>query len=240
MNKLLNQQLNAFSQAVRLFKAPENSEFNIEKLSIYQYQVLNNAIEIISPCFPILSSIMGIESWRALILAFLKTSQLLTPIYHELPYELVKYLQKAQLTKYPFAADLSHYEWLELELEFIDAESNAHFDNHLLLTTWRLSNSARLVAYEYDVHNINKNYQPLEKLISHYIVYKNMDRIEFITLAPNSYQLLECILKQEQSPMQTIENLCQLYPDLNPAQLQSQSQELIELLYHENIIILSS
>ena len=229
-------QLSAFSGEVRTFDS-DSKIFDPKKLSLYQSLVFNNLSEVISPCFPLLKSIMGEAAWRELILDFFKESQLSTPIYHELPFELVKYLQKTPLTDYPFAADLAHYEWIELEVELAEVEAEK-VNNSLdyLLIPWRLSNSARLVTYQYDVHNINTDYQPTTLIESFYAVSKQADKVQFTKLAPASFQLIECLLEEKQSPRQTLEELCSLFIDFDLESMLSEAEKLIQRLHYKAII----
>lgn len=240
MSEALLTQLRDFSAEIRTFEYNDNSAFNQDKLAIYQSLVLGNATEVITPCFPILSALVGEDLWLILITNLLKSTQLSTPIFHELPYQLVKYLKTAPLEGFPFAADLADYEQLELALELslkTDEQNTYHEAIDYLSHCWRLSDGARLVSYDYDVHNISIAYQPKTPIHSHYLLYEKEERIHFMTLPPPSFQLLNCILAERQTPKAIIDDLCLLFDNFNKAQLLEESNELIRTLSQLCILI---
>ena len=234
------QQLNEFSECVRSGLVPSEITLSQDKMSLYHSLIMCNMQEVIQPCFPVLKSLLCEATWQALALDFLQKTKLSTPLFHKLPYEFVIYLQNNPVDHYPFAAELAHYEWIELELELaqsMDKEQQAINSAEPLNVAWQLSSCARLLAYDYDVHNISCDYLPNQQIPTYLAVYQANDVVHFMSLNELSFQLLQCILAEEVCPLGVIQNICDLYPQLNQAQLQRQIETLLIKLSDEGIIL---
>lgn len=239
MNQQLQFQLNEFSHGVRQGEISSDSGLNAEKTELYHSLVLGNLQEVVEPCFPILRSIVCQNVWHELLFDFFQTTKLETPIFHQLPYEFVKYLQNINSETYPFMAELAHYEWVELELELAESVQSACNINEkeVLNTPWQLASCARLLAYDYNVHDIGEHYQPVEKVPTYLAVYQHSGKVNFMILNQPCFQLLECILEEAQPPIAVIEEVCELYPNLVPEQLSSQIHNLIYELYKDGVLL---
>ena len=238
---ILKQQLNDFSQTVRGQYELSEKGFDGQGAAIYKELFINNFNSLISSCFPILRSILPRELWHSLVKEIFTKVKLQKTIFYQISFELVSYLEHNPLVDYPFAFDLAHYEWLELEIELRANEINFNsFEPNLdvLNYSWRLSSCAVIKLYKYDVHNIGPNYQPKKEINTCLIVYKNNDQVQFIKVSDQSYQLLQCVFSETISAKEIIINLCLLYPNLNQSQLLDETKKLISMLYQEQVILL--
>tara|TARA_Y100000588_G_scaffold339948_1_gene382988 strand:+ start:457 stop:1209 length:753 start_codon:yes stop_codon:yes gene_type:complete len=238
MSDSLKQLQNAFSHAARGHKQTGSPEFDERRLAIYQKLFLNNLNEVISPCFPVLLSILPADTWMDILKDFLKHHRVTTPVFHELPFFMLDYLKHYPVVDYPFAYELAHYEWIELEVELSEPDKTQSETGavSLLEQIWRLSNTARLLEYNYEVDKICQNYQPHEAVKTYLLVYRIEGEVAFLKLNELSYQLLSMMLNESMSARDIIHLLCEMYPQLNETDLVSACIPLITQLFDEKIL----
>jgi len=238
MSEALKQLQSAFSKACRGYDGIQVSEFDEKRLSIYRELLLNNLHEVVSPCFPVLLSILPVDTWWQILRYFLKHQRVLTPIFHELPLYIVEYLKAHPIPDYPFAAELAHYEWVELEVELSEPQkiNQATGSISLLEQAWQLSITARLLEYNYEVDKIGMDYQPQIPVKTYLIVYQIEGEVAFLKINELSFQLLSMMLHESMSAKAIIHLLCEMYPQLNENELVSASIPLITQLYDEQIL----
>lgn len=231
-------QLNEFSSLVRNPKLinPVN-----KRIGLYHDLVVANLDSVISPCFPVLKSILPDHLWRMLIVDFLSTKRATTPLFYKLPRVFVGFLKEKTLLAYPFAYELAHYEWIELEVELQECplhEIQGDLDYPINLFYFERSNWARILSYQYDVHSIGREYLPLEQKPTYLIVYAKKQQVKFIKISEISYTLLNYMLNEQISAYQVIEQLQQTQANIDKAFLSAGMGRLLNDLYREGIIIL--
>lgn len=238
MSDTLKQLQNAFSHSARGHEETQSFDFEKQRLSIYQDLLLNNLHEVISPCFPVLLSLLPTDIWRAILQDFLKQSHVSTPIFHELPFYMVNYLEKHPISKYPFAFELAHYEWVELEVELSEPNQPPQVNGSISLLdqTWKLSSTARLLEYNYEVDKISLDYQPHTEVKTYLIVYQIKSEVEFLKINELSFQLLTLMLQESTSARVIIQMLSEIHAQLNENELVSACIPLITQLYDEQIL----
>ncbi len=238
MNESLKQLQNAFSQAARGHKDTHSSKFDERRLSIYRALLLNNLHEVISPCFPVLLSILPADIWWGILKDFLKHYRVTTPVFHELPFFMVQYLKIHSVPDYPFAYELAHYEWIELDVGLSEPQKTqpAAGAVSLLEQAWQLSNRARLLEYSYEVDKLNPNYQPQKEVKTYLIVYQMEGEVEFLKINELSFQLISMMLHESTSAKAIIQMLIDMHPQLNENELISACIPLITQLYEEGIL----
>lgn len=147
---------------------------DVEARRIQAYQALffNNLEQMFRQMLPVTYSLLPDAQWQGLIRAFLKYHQAHTPLFHKLGQEWLRFLQDhcasdwlTQLSS-PLSAEalleLSHYEWIELDLS-IQTQPN-HTEQPLSEKTrtinlshyFQVSNEIRLLAYTAPVHTYCK------------------------------------------------------------------------------------
>ncbi|HAT8252078.1 TPA: hypothetical protein JA489_14375 [Legionella pneumophila] len=238
MSESLKQLQNAFSQAARGHQQTQSSKFDERRLNIYRELLLNNLHEVVSPCFPVLLSILPNEIWWQMLKDVLKNQQIITPIFHELPLCIVNYLKAHPMPAYPFAHELAHYEWVELEVELSEPQKTEASTGaiSLLEQTWQLSFTARLLEYNYEVDKISLDYQPKTEAKTYLIVYQMEGDVEFLKINELSFQLLSMMLHESMSARNIIQMLCETYSQLNENELISACIPLITQLYDEQVL----
>ncbi|KTD30531.1 DNA-binding domain-containing protein [Legionella israelensis] len=238
MSEALKQLQNAFSFAARGHDNAQTSAFDKKRLTIYRELLLNNLHDVVSPCFPVLLSILPKKIWWGILKDFLKHHQVLTPIFHEVPLCMVEYLKAHPVPGYPFAHELAHYEWVELEVELCEPQNTQPTAGaiSLLEQAWQLSNTARLLQYNYEVDKISPDYQPQTVFKTYLMVYQMKGEVEFLKINEMSFQLLSMMLHETMSAREIIHSLCEMHPQLNENELVSACIPFITQLYDEKIL----
>lgn len=171
-------------------------------MAIYRELFFNNVEGFVSNCFPVLRSLTDDSDWRALVRDFYARHVSHSPLFSEIPAEFLSYLEQekpAELAPtWPFLLELAHYEWLELvaqiatdELPAAATELTVNAD-----TTVALSPLAFVQAYQFPVHRIGPDWQPLQPPTepTTLVVYRNRaDKVQFLALNALSYQLLNAL-----------------------------------------------
>ena len=139
------------------------------RMAIYRDLIFNNIEGFLSSGFPILRSLMTDVDWEAMVRDFIVRHQSHTPYFLEISQEFLRYLQqeRQQASDPAFMAELAHYEWVELALDVNSAELPEPSPHDisakaLLQQPLWVSPVAWSLSYEFDVHRIGPNYQPVK------------------------------------------------------------------------------
>ncbi len=179
--------------------APPPADVPPARLQVYRELVYKNIDGCLSACFPVVKSILGQERWDTLVQDFLARHRCITPIYRELPGELLRYLDAhhAPMGNEPaFLRELAHYEWVELMLILDPADADevdADRDGNLLTGVPVLSPLARVLTYAFPVHRLSPDYAPTTApgTQTHLVVYRDrQDHIGFLEINPLTAALL--------------------------------------------------
>lgn len=136
------------------------------RMRVYRELVHSTVSGLVENAFPVLRRILGEERWAALMRAFVAQHVCSTPLFHEVPGELVAFLEAGEGVPEglpDFATELAHYEWVELALAVDPAEAEpalADPNGDLLAGVPVLSPLAWPLAYRYPVHRIAPDFQP--------------------------------------------------------------------------------
>lgn len=213
---------------------------NLKQMKLYKTLVVNNLNEVLSPCFPVLTSILPKSLWAELLEAFLENHHATTPLFHQIAKEFVSFLKEMILLDYPFCYALAHYEWTELDLETqpeSDTPVKATKPVQLLDTPLQLKSTARLLHYQYDVENISKEYQPKDPIDTFLLVYRDtQDTVQFIKLNRLSYTLIHIMQEEKQTARQAMRHIKDHYSALDLNHLVSMGSIFIAGLYDERIV----
>ena len=228
-----------FAHKVKQPASLSSMPFDQDKSELYHSLVVGSISSVISPCFPVLTSILSEQQWQIIVKEFLTKYQHDTYLYNRLAYDMVKFLQQHNITEYPFSAELAHYEWIELEISLIDEqpENMPDLSNSLLTTSFQLSNLARILNYQYDVENICQEYIPSKPLSSYLIVYKLNNAINFSKISEINFQILTYMLNQQVTSQEVIQALCAMHGSIDKNILQNQVEEMLHKLLVKKIII---
>lgn len=191
-------------------------------MAIYRDLVFNNVASLLARSFPVVKRIVGDRAWRDLIRDFLVRHRAQTPLFLELPQELLQFLMTSRAgdpRDPPFLLELAHYEWVELALETRDEEpayEDLDAGGDLVAGHPILSPLARSLTYRFPVHRMGPDWQPDEPPPepTHLVVYRSeQDRVGFLQINAVTQRLLILI---KQMPLATgYEVLMQLATELS-------------------------
>ena len=182
---------------------PDNEQpIEPRRLKVYEELFFNNLQDFFSQLFPVCKQILGDSRWKEIVREYMIKHNAKTPLFHQLGEEFLLFLESefSLLESDPkFLLELAHYEWVELALS-VSEEIGLTVDNAKpidLDLNYELSPLAWLLAYEWPVHQLAKDFQPNEKTAetTTLLVYRMEDkqgdeRVEFMSLTPMLYQWL--------------------------------------------------
>lgn len=216
-----------------------------ERMQVYRELFFNNVEGFLSSNFPVLTSLFTEEKWQQLVQEFFENHPCTTPYFAEIPEEFLLYLQNerpATETDYPFMLELAHYEWVEMALAIstenlpliTEPSTPLQLDNKISLSplAWPL-------AYQFPVHKISAEYLPYQapEQSSCLVVYRNQeDDVNFIELAPMSFQLLQPL--QELGEITVRDYLAKILPADSAEALRAMALEALHQLVDKHIILL--
>lgn len=178
------------------YPPPEGIE--ARRLAIYRRLFFNNVANLLAKGFPVLRGLLEAAQWQQLVRDFYRDHGSETPYFPQLAAEFVRYLaeeREAQGSDPPFLAELAHYERVETELVYADAEPPGDVDaaGDLMTQVPVFSAAARLLAYEYPVHRIGPDFQPEQagEIPTYLLAYRGgEERVRFAELNPLGARLL--------------------------------------------------
>ena len=177
------------------------------RLGVYRELLYNNVESFMASSFPVLRSLMDDAAWHVLVRRYFAEHEARTPLFPKLPQEFLHYLSETHgpIDGLPFAAELAHYEWLELETDLdkrsvedepVDADVDC-LDGHPVLNP-----IARVHAYRYPVHRISPTFRPQvpDEQPTYLVVFRGTDDgVGFMALNPVTARLVELILHSPDS-----------------------------------------
>lgn len=169
-------------------------------LAVYRDLVFRNAEGLLASTFPVLKETLGEEAWEGLVRDFLAEHGAATPLFPEMPGELVRYLAGGRdglPGDPPFLAELAHYEWVELDLSLRDLPTpppDLDPAGDLLAGTPELSPLARRLAYRFPVQHIGPEHRPAEPPAEPTLLVVHGDgdgEVGFLAVSAPVWRLLE-------------------------------------------------
>lgn len=177
---------------------------NIEerRLNVYRELFYNNVKGFIEQAFPVLGEILGEERWQGEIRQFWQNHSCESPYFIHISRSFLEYLvdeREGKPDDPPFLFELAHYEWAELDIsvrrhEQLDRPIPPEAVSQDLYL--QLSDLAWPLHYQFPVHQIRLDYQPLEPT-SHgqfLVVYRDeLGEVQFLEINAVTAQLLEFV-----------------------------------------------
>ena len=170
------------------------------RLAIYRELFINNVEGAIASAFPVLRKLTDDARWAALVRDFYDNHNAHTPLFHHLAREFLDwYSEVAEARGEPlFAAELTHYEWVELALSLAEELPPPELaeDADLLATPLQKSALAWPLVYAFEVHRIGPDYRPesAPPAPTCLVVYRNAeDAVRFMEINPITARLLELL-----------------------------------------------
>lgn len=194
------------TEFVAYIKDPDNNPvpegIKNERMAMYRELVFNNIEGFLAGNFPVLKKITVESAWLALTQDFFLKHPNQSPYFSEIPEEFLSYLQnerEPQADDPGFMLELAHYEWVEMALSIATdqlPESSVEFLANPIAHTLALSPLAWSLVYQYPVHKIAPDFQPLEapETPTYLVVYRNAKfAVKFIETNAMTYRLLQLI-----------------------------------------------
>ncbi len=193
-------------------ESPPPAGVEERRLQIYRDLVFNNIDNFIRSGFPVLHTLYSEADWRELVRAFVAIHRCETPLFPEIGQEFLDYLMQehqARPCDPPFLLELAHYEWVELALDVAQEEvpptaAGLGPADAIIF----LSPLAWVLAYQYPVHMIGRDYRPESPSPTWLAVYRNpADEVCFLQLTAASARLLELLRGNFSGTREVIESL---------------------------------
>lgn len=186
---------------------PPPADVEERRMAIYRDLFINNVTRFLAGSFPVLSGMFGAQRWQMLIRDFYSTHQSRSPLFPEMPRELLDYLARERNTATrsdpepdpPFLYELAHYEWAETGLALAQdpVEDTALDPDGDLLDAHPVTSSlAWLFGYTYPVNEIGKDNWPAAPADQrvYLLLYRDAaDKVHFIKLNDVSARLFELL-----------------------------------------------
>jgi hypothetical protein len=176
-------------------------------MAIYRDLFVNNVTSFLANSFPVLADMLGEERWALLIRDFYSIHNSRSPLFPDLPKELLDYLGTERDNNThsdpeadpPFLYELAHYEWAETGLALAPdpvPDPAIDPDGNLLEAHPVTSPLAWLFSYNYPVNEIGKGNWPKAPAAQpfYYLLYRDVaDKVQFIRLNTVSARLFELL-----------------------------------------------
>jgi len=249
MNELFTLQ-RQLADAVRYPQLETPSGVSVDRLSVYRDLVINNVSNFVCSTYPILRQICTPSVFDQKIVHFFQQTQLDSPYFVDIPKYFLDWLAGNTFDLPPFALELAHYEWLELDIfkriqseaTKADNQNQVHFGSELLSkdAALTLSSLVEVVAYQYPVHQLSIHNQPSTppQEATFLALYRgNDEQVHFLQLDALSTATMQLLLQQPGNHLQYIvQTLQSLVPGLPKSELNNGLTELLKKLYSCGIV----
>ena len=239
----------AFAQRIRdPENAPAPADIEPRRMKVYEDLFFNNLSSMLAGTFPVLHRILGRVRWNALIRDFMARHQAHTPLFPELPQELLRFLETARANDPddpPFMHELAHYEWVELALQTATVELDLHGIDpagDLLEGSPAVNPLAWPLAYSFPVHRLSPDYAPgtPPPAPTFLVVYRRLDdEVTFREINGRTARLLE-LARDETGKRNGRELLLAIAAELghpDPEAIVRGGAETLEMLRHNQVIL---
>jgi len=226
---------------------PAPADIEDRRLAIYRDLIYNNIETFLSSGFPVLRGLMNDDNWHHLVRGFVRDHRCHTPYFLEISQEFLLYLRedKACIPEgLPFILELTHYEWVELALdvspEILPQKSiDTHPPTTLLDASLQISPLAWRLNYNYPVHKVGLEYQPLEapEQPTSLVVYRGPDeQIHFFESNAVTMRLLQLLEDGQLSGRGALEQLALELQHPEPEALVTMGEGIIQQLLDLSIL----
>ncbi len=198
-------------------KQPRPTAIPQRRSQVYEELLFNNLCSFIDKCFPVARSMVPAQKWRRLCRMFFRDWRCSDPIFSQIPFEFVQYINQAANTPPlpAWFAELLHYEWTELEVDMDPADDNPFAQS---LTTEHnpiaTNGTLRVLSYQWPVHKIRPAYRPRKPQQFCTLVFRNLQlQVKFIEVNAITAYLVQ-FFQQTQDNHSTSIRLAQLAQQL--------------------------
>ena len=214
------------------------------RLAIYRELLFNNVKGFLDNCFPVLSSLVSEQEWSNFCRQFFAEHSAQSPFFNDINAEFVEFISKVETPiaahVAPFAAELAHYEWMELVVQIAtDALPEQSLAELNIDTVCACSPLAYPLAYRFDVQRIGKAYMPnaAPTQPSFLVIYRDRhDHTQFMSLNALSFQVLSLLTENPMSINQLAQSL-QAQLSLDHSQLVASLTSLLHQWLQRDIVL---
>lgn len=224
---------------------------NDQRMRIYREIVFNNFLASVRACFPVLSQLLGKRRFGKLVRACFYAQPFESPLFADIPKTFVDYLQTGTLPNLDipaFAAQLAHYEWVELA---VSRQVETHHDatnrtqiaasDALRPCVLQLPAVHRLLHYDYPVQSISKKNAHPTPEATFLLVYRTPDyQVRFIQLNAITFQLLQQLQANTVSAMDHLTTLAHSLPHLPAASIIEFGLQTLHTLHQQQALCVKS
>lgn len=187
-------------------KNPAPAEIEDRRLEIYRGLLFRNVQGFLASGFPVTRKLYNDDNWHKMVRDFFSNHRSHSPYFRDISKEFLIYLNEErspQPEDPSFLLELTHYEWLEIMLSFIDTEINLkdiNQEGNLLKQIPVMSPLAQLNRYDYPVHKIKPDFQPkaAPEQPTFILVYRDQkDKVGFMEMNPMTARLVELMASNE-------------------------------------------
>lgn len=219
------------------------------RLKVYQDLFYNNIEGFLRQGFPVLHGILdAADAWHPLVRRFFSTHACETPYFTEISAEFVGWLQagKAPPESPAYAAELAHYEWMELALALEDAPPHPAgllATGDVMTHCPVLNPVSRTLRYRWSVATLspdNPDADPLTEPLDVLMYRDRGDVVRFMAINPVTADLLEQLAINEGNPrsgQSHLQHLAERMPGIEPGRILAFGQTLLEDFLERGVLI---
>lgn len=230
---------------------PAPADIEDRRVAIYRDLIYNNIESFLKGGFPVLRSLMSDDNWHQLVRGFVRDHRCHTPYFLEISQEFLLYLREDKAcipADLPFILELAHYEWVELALDVSpetlpepspDPAGDTDQPEAILDISLQISPLAWRLNYNYPVHKICLDYQPLEapEQPTSLVIYRGPDeKIHFFESNVVTMRLLQLLENGQLNARQALEQVALELKHPEPATLVAMGETIIQQLLGLSIL----
>lgn len=191
--------------------APPKDLGQSARIRLYSDLIFHDTEAHLSACFPIARTVMGKRAWTALVRDFIKGHDCASPYFHEIPDELMRYIETERdprKTDAPFLKDLMHYEWSELVLSISGnlTPQLAPVPGILADGIPVLNPVLAVTDYRYPVHLVSSRFKPDEPQATYILAFRDAaHHVRFLSLNPVTLRLVAILMDERLSGLEAVE-----------------------------------
>ncbi len=205
-------------------KYPAPQEIEDRRMQIYRGLLYRNVQGFLASGFPVTRKLFSDDHWHKMVRDFFANHHSQSPYFKDISKEFIIYLNEERVSQPedpPFLRELTHYEWLEINISFLDADidwSKVNKQGNLLKEVPVLSPFVKLNRYEFPVHKIKPDFQPQTpgEQPTYILIYRDLsDNVGFIEVNPITAKLVELIsTNSTQTSEQLLKGIAKETPSL--------------------------
>jgi len=228
---------------------PSPGNIEARRLKVYEDLFYNNMEGFLRGGFPVLHGILDAAgTWHPLVRQFFSSHPCETPYFTEISGEFVGWLQagSASAGYPPYAAELAHYEWMELVLALEDASSTTaelSTTGDIMTQCPVLNPVSRVLRYQWPVTTLgpeNPDVDPLQEPL-HLLMYRDAENsVRFMSINLPTAELLSQLSLSASHPetgRAHLKRLAEKMPGIAPEQVLAFGQSLLEDFIRRGVLI---